>query len=282
MVNRLADRSFRDVPIGRVQDFWNARPCNIRHSRRPIGEREYFDEVEARKYFVEPHIPQFAEFPRWAGKRVLEIGCGIGTDTMNFARAGAQVTAVDLSERSLEIARQRAKVYGYSNINFIQANVEHLATEIPVEPYDLVYSFGVIHHTPNPRVALGQMRRFLARNGTLKLMVYNRYSWKAFVSVMTYGRGAFWNWDEIIARHSEAQEGCPVTYTYTPQALREMIEASGCKIKEMFVDHIFPWRIADYVQYRYRRVWCFAILPSPAFRWLERRLGWHLCVTAVD
>ena len=76
--------SFEAVKIERVQDYWNERPCNIRHSSSPVGSQQYFDEVEARKYFVEPHIPGFAQFERWQGKRVLEIGCGIGTDTINF------------------------------------------------------------------------------------------------------------------------------------------------------------------------------------------------------
>ena len=154
------------------------RPCNIRHSSRPIGEQEYFDEVEARKYFVEPHIPGFAAFPQWSGKRVLEVGCGIGTDTINFARAGAEVTAIDLSERSLEIARKRATVYKLTNINFVHANVEELAAILPATRYDLVYSFGVVHHTPHPETALRQMLSFLTPGGTLKLMVYHRYSWK--------------------------------------------------------------------------------------------------------
>src|SRR6266849_8998431 len=114
----MSSQTFEKVPIEQVQNYWDRRPCNIRHSTKPPGTREYFDEVEARNYFVEPHIPVFAEFPRWQGKRVLEIGCGIGTDTMNFARAGAEVTAVDLSEKSIEIARQRASVYGLFNIRF--------------------------------------------------------------------------------------------------------------------------------------------------------------------
>jgi 2-polyprenyl-3-methyl-5-hydroxy-6-metoxy-1,4-benzoquinol methylase len=271
----------RDVPISAVREFWNARPCNIRHSAKPVGDREYFDEVEARKYLVEPHIPRLAEFSRWAGKRVLEVGCGIGTDTINFARAGAQVTAVDLSERSLEIARQRAAVYGLTNISFVHANVEELSEVLRGEQYDLVYSFGVIHHTPHPEAALRELVALLRPGGTLKIMVYHRRSWKVFAIVATYGRGAFWRLERVVARHSEAQEGCPVTYTYTRAQARGLIEGAGCQPRDLFVDHIFAWKIADYVNYRYRRVWYFRMLPAPMFRWLERRFGWHLCVTAV-
>jgi 2-polyprenyl-3-methyl-5-hydroxy-6-metoxy-1,4-benzoquinol methylase len=100
-------RIFADKSVADVRRYWDRRPCNIRHSPKPVGSKEYFDEVEARKYFVEPHIPGFAEFERWRGKRVLEVGCGIGTDSINFARAGAQLTAVDISGESLRIAEQR-------------------------------------------------------------------------------------------------------------------------------------------------------------------------------
>src|SRR5579872_3254813 len=135
--------SFDQTAISAVREYWNARPCNVRHSPQPVGTTEYFNEVEARKYFVESHIPRFAEFEKWAGKKVLEIGCGIGTDTINFARQGAQVTAVDLTEKSLELARQRAKVFGLENrIRFYQANAEELSSYVPVEQYDLIYSFG--------------------------------------------------------------------------------------------------------------------------------------------
>src|SRR5262245_21639805 len=108
--------------VADVQRYWDARPCNVRHSTKPIGSREYSDEVEARRYFVEPHIPAFAEFDRWRDKRVLEVGCGIGTESIRFARVGAHVTAVDLSPESLRIAEKRAKVIGVAHrIRFVQA-----------------------------------------------------------------------------------------------------------------------------------------------------------------
>src|SRR3954469_19881138 len=118
---------FETVPIDSVRTFWNARPCNIRHSQKPVGSKEYFDEVEARKYFVEPHIPAFADFARWRGKRVLEVGCGIGTDTINFARNGADVTVAELSDESMKVAQQRAEVFGLSDrIQFHSGNAEEL------------------------------------------------------------------------------------------------------------------------------------------------------------
>ncbi len=272
---------FHDVPISRVKDFWNARPCNVRHSAQAVGERAYFDEVEARKYFVEPHIPRFAEFERWKGKKVLEIGCGIGTDTVNFARAGAQVVAVDLSNRSLEITQQRLKVYGLENVKLIECDVERLQEVVPIEPYDLVYAFGVLHHTPDPDAALRQIRPYVAPSGSLKLMLYHRYSWKVATIVLQRGRGAVWDLDKVVAGYSEAQTGCPVTYTYTRKRIAGWLEQHGFRVDDMFVDLIFPWRISDYVNYRYRRVWYFRILPHPLFRLLERRMGWHLCVTAT-
>jgi ubiquinone/menaquinone biosynthesis C-methylase UbiE len=274
--------AFSDRSIERVRDYWNRRPCNVRHSPEPVGTRAYFDQVEARKYFVEAHIPGFAQFERWSGKRVLEVGCGIGTDTMNFARAGAQVTAVDLSSASLDLARRRAEVFGLQDrITFVEGNAEQLGDFVAPAHYDLVYSFGVIHHTPHPERALDQIRRFFTGpNTTLKLMVYHRWSSKVFGILLREAHGAVWRLNDAVARHSEAETGCPVTYTYTRRSLRQWIEASGFVVDELFADHIFPYRIPDYVQYRYAKAVPFNVLPSPVMRTLERALGWHLCVTA--
>jgi 2-polyprenyl-3-methyl-5-hydroxy-6-metoxy-1,4-benzoquinol methylase len=272
---------FNDVTIDRVAGYWNARPCNIRHSPRPIGTREYFDEVEARKYLVESHIPRFAEFPRWNGKKVLEIGCGIGTDTVNFARAGAAVTAVDLSEKSLQVARDRVGIFGLADrVQFFQGSAEELSSFVPREPYDLIYSFGVIHHTPHPERVIDQMRAYAKTGTTIKIMVYNRRSWKVLGILLGYGHGQFWKLDELIARNSEAQTGCPVTYTYTPNQGRALLETAGFRVTDIAIDHIFPYRIRDYIAYRYVKEWYFRWMPAPLFRWMERHWGWHLCITA--
>jgi 2-polyprenyl-3-methyl-5-hydroxy-6-metoxy-1,4-benzoquinol methylase len=274
--------SFEQVPVEEVRAYWNRRPCNIRHSPKPVGSREYFDEVEARKYFVEPHIPAFADFERWTGCNVLEIGCGIGTDTINFARRDARVTVAELSDESMRVAEERAEVFGLSDrIDFYNGNAEELTSFIPVEPKDLVYSFGVIHHSPHPERILEQIESYVRRGSTLKVMVYNRRSWKVLWMVLKYGRGNFRRTRQLIAEHSEAQFGSPVTYAYTKRELAEMLERHGFRVVDMFVDHIFPWRIPDYVEYRYVKVWYFRWIPERVFRKLERAFGWHLCATAV-
>jgi len=279
-VSHPADRgAFAAEPIERVAAYWNTRPCNIRHSPRPVGTRDYFDEVEARKYRVEPHIPGFAEFARWNGKKVLEIGCGIGTDTINFARAGAHVTAVDLTENALEVARQRARVFGLEDrIRFVQANAEELNRVLPPEPFDLVYSFGVLHHTPHPDAALEQLRAYMAPHTSVRIMVYHRWSWKVFWIWCTQAGSRRWDLDRIVAEHSEAQTGCPVTYTYSRSSARRWLERHGIGVNRVFADHVFPYSIEEYTRYEYKKVWYFRWMPAPLFRWFERAFGWHLCL----
>jgi ubiquinone/menaquinone biosynthesis C-methylase UbiE len=273
--------SFAKTEISRVKDYWNSRPCNIRHSAAPLGSKQYFDEVESRKYFVEHHIPSFAQFAHWCGKKVLEIGCGIGTDTINFARAGAHVTTVDLSDKSMELAQQRAAVFGLQErIRFCSGNAEELSSFLPVESYDLVYSFGVIHHTPHPDAVLDQLRCYTRPGTTIKIMVYHRRSYKVGWIVLTEGKGQFWKLDDLVAKYSEAQTGCPVTYTYTRRQGRELLERHGFHVTDVRVEHIFPYRIPDYIQYRYAKEWYFRWMPRTLFRALEHHLGWHLCLTA--
>jgi ubiquinone/menaquinone biosynthesis C-methylase UbiE len=274
------DQAFADVPIDRVRDFWNAQPCNVFHSPKPVGSREYFDEVERRKYFVEPHIPAFAEFPRWKDRRVLEIGCGIGTDTVNFARAGAQVTAIDLSDESAALARKRCEVYGLGDrVTIHVGNAEELPSIVRPEPYDLVYSFGVIHHSPHPRRIVEHLRRYLMPQSELRLMVYSRVSYKLFWVMQ---QEAVWDLsriDELMSRYSEAQTGCPVTYTYDDDE-RAAALLEGFRILEMRKAHIFTWDVAAYRQYQYVKAREWAHVNDAELAALERELGWHLLTRA--
>ncbi len=263
--------------LAQVREYWDSRPCNIRHSPKPVGSREYFDEVEARKYFVEQHIPNFAQFEKWRGKKVLEIGSGIGTDSINFARAGADLTVVELSERSFEICKKRFEVYGLK-AHFYCGSAEELSSFVPVEPYDLIYSFGVIHHTPNPERVLNEIKNYCSPETEIRIMLYSKWSWKVLWIIMTYGKGAFWRADELVSSYSEAQTGSPVTYYYSFKDIRRLM--SHFQIIEMRKEHIFPYIIERYINYEYKWVWYFRWMPEPLFRRLERHFGWHTLLVA--
>jgi len=245
------ERTFGDVSIDRVREYWNARPCNIRHSPKPIGTREYFDDVERRKYFVEPHIPEFAEFARWSERSVLEIGCGIGTDTVR-----------DLGDR----------------VQIRVGNAEELPAIVPPQRFDLVYSFGVIHHSPNPARIVEHIRSYMDATSELRLMVYARVSYKLFWIMKEEGVWDMSRIDELIARNSEAQTGCPVTYTYTDDSVRELL--AGFTVTNVRKAHIFTWDIDAYRRYEYKKAREWATVSDAELAILERELGWHLLVRA--
>jgi 2-polyprenyl-3-methyl-5-hydroxy-6-metoxy-1,4-benzoquinol methylase len=251
--------------ISAVQKFWDDRPCNVRHSDHPQGSREYFDQVEHRKFMAEPHILNFTEFSRWRGAAVLEIGCGIGTMAVNFARFGAHYTAVELSANSLALTQQRFDVYGLKG-DFYQGNAEQLSDFLPPRSYDLVYSWGVIHHTPEPERVIQEIKRFLRPGGIIKIMVYARESWKNYMI-------------EAGLDQPEAQWGCPVVHTYDREGLIDLL-GPDFEIQSIEQDHIFPYNIPAYQRKQYVLEPWFQAMPKKMFAVLEQHLGWHLMVTA--
>ena len=252
--------------IETVAEYWNRRPCNIRHSTADVGTRAYFDGVEQRKYFVEPHIPGFADFPRWRDKRVIEIGCGLGTDATNFARAGAEYTGVELSEVSLQLARKRFEVFDLSG-TFVHANAEQLTDHVRTASFDLVYSFGVIHHTPDPDAVLRQARKVIRPDGEFRLMLYAKDSWKDAMIDAGFDQ-------------PEAQSGCPIAFTYTQAEVRAMLRAADFEAVSISQDHIFPYVVEKDIRYEYELQPWFAAMPQAMFRALEKRFGWHMLIVA--
>ena len=250
--------------ITEVKKFWNDRPCNVRHSNKDVGTKEYFDEVEAKKFFVEPHILDFTEFSKWEDKKVLEIGCGLATVGANFAINGADYTGVELSESSLELAKKRFEVLGKEG-SFYSGNAEELSSFVPVETYDLIYSFGVIHHSPHPEKIISEIKKYMNENSVLKIMLYAKDSWKNYMIESGFDQ-------------PEAQYGCPIANTYTKQEVINLLD--GYEVLSIEQDHIFPYQVEPYKKGEYIKQPWFDSMPPEMFRTLEKNLGWHLLITA--
>jgi 2-polyprenyl-3-methyl-5-hydroxy-6-metoxy-1,4-benzoquinol methylase len=272
MINGL---KFNKMNIKNVKEYWNSRPCNIRHSKKDVGSVEYFNEVEARKYLVEPHIPEFAEFNKWKGKKVLEIGCGIGTDSINFAKAGAILTCVELSDVSLDLCKKRFKEFKLS-AKFYNGNCEELSKFLPIEDYDLIYSFGVIHHTPNPELVYNEIKKYMNKNTEVRLMLYARHSWKTFEFFILNGHKFNYNLKKTIQYYAEAQLNCPVAFTYTKKELKDIFK--DFNIIEIKKTHIFPYIIKDYINHIYKKKLILRLMPKKLFNKLESLLGWHYLI----
>lgn len=164
----------------RVRAFWQAHPCGTKFSEAEMGTREFFERVEQHRYEKEWHIPAAAGFAGARGLKVLEIGCGLGTDGAQFAKAGAVYTGVDLTEVSIVLARKKFELTGLPG-EFRVADAEKL--DFPGESFDLVYSHGVLHHTPDIEAAVHEIHRVLKPGGRAIVMLYHRGSYNYRVGI---------------------------------------------------------------------------------------------------
>jgi glycosyltransferase involved in cell wall biosynthesis/ubiquinone/menaquinone biosynthesis C-methylase UbiE len=168
-----------------IKEYWNKEICGTGVASSKKYSRQYFDEIEDSRYTKEPEVFPFAQFTRFRGQKVLEVGVGAGTDFIQWVRAGAKAYGIDLAEESVEHVRNRLRVYGLSAEEVRVADAENLP--YPDNTFDLVYSWGVIHHTPDTIKALKEIIRVTRIGGIIKIMVYNRRSLNAFRTYLRFG-----------------------------------------------------------------------------------------------
>jgi SAM-dependent methyltransferase len=245
-----------DTQKEHVRAYWEDRPCGSKHAQAPEGTSEFFAEVERTRTELEPFIDHYARFDETRGHDVLEIGVGLGTDFIRFARAGARLTGVDLTERAVDLVRRRLDLEGL-DATLLVADAEALPFEDA--GFDTVYSWGVLHHTPDPPAAIREAIRVTRPGGRVCVMLYASRSWFA---LGLWGRHALLRarpWRgvrEVVANHLES-EG---TQAYTEREAAAMFRG----LADLRIDRV----VTPYD----RRV------AGPLARVTGRRLGWFMVV----
>jgi SAM-dependent methyltransferase len=208
-----------------VAEFWEASACGESLYLEGNSITDYNAQSAAR-YQLEPYILKFMEAPRWKGARVLEIGVGLGADHQVLTEAGAKVVGIDLTERAIEHTKRRMGIFGLTS-ELRVGDAENL--DLPNDSFDLVYCYGVIHHSPDTKKAASEIMRVLKPGGVFKVMIYSKYS---LVGLMLWTRFGLLTGrphtglDEIYARYLES----PGTKAYTLRGAAALFPgASGVK-----------------------------------------------------
>jgi len=250
----------------RVARFWDDTPCGTRGIVLEPGTRAYFDRIEEHRYRLEPFVPKFAGFPRWREKWVLEVGVGVGTDFLGFVRHGARAVGLDLSRRSIDLTRRRLEIYGLK-APLVYSDAERLP--FSCDSFDLVYSWGVVHHTPQIATAIAEVYRVLKPGGEARVMLYHRHSWVAFFMYLRFGLLAgkpFRSLTDVIASHMES----PGTKAVTPTEAKKLFsEFSDVAIKTVLT----PYDRLEHTPYG-------KFFPQSMVDWFGDRLGWFMMICA--
>jgi SAM-dependent methyltransferase len=290
-----------NATIQTVREFWDDNPCQSDLSAAD-DRRRYFEEISQKRYGGrEWHVPTVARFGEFAGKDVLEIGCGIATDGLEFARRGARYVGVDLTPRAIEHARERFGLFGVPG-RFEVTNAEE-PLPFPDNSFDHIYSFGVIHHSPTPERIVREMHRVLRPGGTFTVMLYNRSSINYYVEIMFLRKVFRWllvprfmpallsrltGFDQWkLEGHREALVGrgkltheqwvsmntdgphCPLAAVYNHAEAAELFHAFNDVRQEAWEFNVDHWPFV-------RRV-----IPLGLERTLGRWWGWHRMINGV-
>jgi 2-polyprenyl-3-methyl-5-hydroxy-6-metoxy-1,4-benzoquinol methylase len=248
-----------------IKDYWNNQPCNVKHGTSEVGTREFFNEVTAKRFRAEPHNLDFPQFHQYRGKRVLEIGCGIGTDAQQFAQNGAHYVGIDLSDESLTLAKQRFEVFDLEG-DFYNIDMTNLNELKKLGTFDLVYSYGVIHHFPNIEKIITNVHTVLNTGGEFKFMVYAKNSWK--YAMIRKGLDQF-----------EAQSNCPYAEAYTSEEIEQLL-GKKFTIERLRQAHCFMYNIDKYKEGKFELEPWFEAMPELMREAVKEYLGWHLLVKA--
>jgi ubiquinone/menaquinone biosynthesis C-methylase UbiE len=207
----------------KVFEFWDEAACGEKLYLTDSEGRNAFDEHECVRYKLEPYIPEFAGFNRAVGKRVLEIGVGLGADHKRFAEAGAILTGVDLTPRAVSQTSRRLELYGLKS-DLSVADAERLS--FPDNSFDVVYSWGVIHHSPDPESAVREIFRVLVPGGEARIMIYHKLSIVGFALWIRYALLTLKPFTSLSDIYSEYLES-PGTKAYTVQESKCLFKSFG-------------------------------------------------------
>ncbi len=250
-----------DPLLEKIRAYWNEHIHDLELARHPVGSRGFFEDLAEYRFDKLRYLPDVVNFDGYRGKRVLEVGCGIGIDLVRFARGGAVVTGVDLAESSIELAQKNFEHHNLPG-KLLLGNGEEL--DVEDNSFDVVYAHGVIQYTADPQKMVNELHRVAKPGGEVIMMVYNRRSWLNFLSV-TMG---------VALEHEDA----PVLRKYTIAEFRELL-------KKFTNVRIIPERFP--VKSRLQKgmkAGFFNYLFVPAFnripRYLTRSTGWHLMAFA--
>ncbi len=174
----------KDQMKKKLHYFWNKKSCGTEFTTKKKFTKKYFEEIEKHRYYVEPEIFSFAQFTRYYGKKILEVGIGAGTDFTQWVKAGAEAYGIDLTKNAIEHVKKRMEIYKLRAKGVKVADCENIPYKD--NSFDLVYSWGVIHHTPNTKKALTEIIRVTKPSGECKIMVYHRHSLLVFMLWVKY------------------------------------------------------------------------------------------------